>query len=153
MAEMLVAIFVVAVGILGTVAALWYGIQSERYSDRRTTAVFQGRELINAIRANNYAFNPLYMPATPASQRTDLNDGDYDDDNDDENIMRAFNEPPFANQFPNNPFNLQRHVEMKYLSSDNTNYLSKLAAIKVQVVWEEAGVKKHITLWTLQRQR
>lgn len=147
LAEMLVAIFVVAVGILGTVSALWFGIRSERFSERRTNAVFQGRELINNIRSNGYAFNPLYT--TPGS---DLNDGDYDNDADDNGPRRPFNDPPFANHFPNNPFNFRRRVEIKRLSTDSNNHLSHMAAIKVSVYWDEGSTERKVVLWAYQRQ-
>lgn len=144
---MLVAIFVVAVGILGTVAALWFGIRSERYSERRTNAVYQGRELLNNIRSNGYAFNPTYMAAG-----SDLNDGNYDNDGDDTGTQKAFNAPPFQNHFPNNPFNFRRRVEMKRLSTDPNNHLSRMAAIKVDVFWDEGNSQRKVTLWAYQRQ-
>ena len=83
LAELLVAIFVVAVGILGTISALWYGIRSEKYADRRANAVFQARELLNNIRSNSYAFDATYLAAN-----SDLNDGDYD--NDDQTMKDLF---------------------------------------------------------------
>ena len=144
MAEVLIAIFVVAVGVLGTVASLWYGIRSERYSERRTNAVSQARELMNVIRANNWAFNPAVLAT--------LNDGDYDNDGDDWASTRPFNAAPLANYFPNNPFNFQRRVEIKRLSTDPNNYLNTMAAIKVSVVWEEGPARKRIDLWAYHRQ-
>lgn len=140
-AELLIAIFVVAVGILGTTAALWYGIRSERYSERRSSAVFQSRELLNAIRSGGYADLPGYL--APGS---DLNDGDFDNDADDTGPQRAFNAPPMQNYFPNNPYNFRRRVELKRLSTSSTNHLNFITAIKVTLFWDEGGQEKKLTL-------
>ena len=141
LAELLVAIFVVAVGILGTISALWYGIRSEKYADRRANAVFQARELLNNIRSNSYAFDATYLAAN-----SDLNDGDYDNDSDDASVKREYNHPPFANLYPTNPYNFKRHVEMKLLSGNPNDHLNDLSAIKVTMFWNEGGAEKKITL-------
>jgi type II secretory pathway pseudopilin PulG len=146
--ELLIAIFVVSVGILGTLSALWYGIRSEKYSERRSVAIFQARELISQIRANNYPFNPTYIAAG-----SDLNDGDYDNDGDDGGAQRPFNHSPFSNDFPNNPFNFQRRVEMKQLSNNPDSHLFNMAAIKVTVFWPEGGAEKRVTLWSYHRRQ
>lgn len=147
MVELLIAIFVVSVGILGTVSALWYGIKSERQSERRAHAVFQARELINVIRAGNYPFsNPANLVIG-----SDVNDGDIDNDSDDNGPRKPFNATPFGNEFPNNPFNFERRIEMKQLSTDPTNHLSNVVAIKVSVFWNEGDSLKEVTLWAYHR--
>lgn len=146
MVEMLIAIFVVAVGVLGTVSALWYGIRSERNSARRGDAAYQGRELMNLIRSRNLPFIGTF-PAIPS----ELNDGNIDNDSDDNGPRRAFNAPPFANDFPSNPFNFERRIEMKVLSTDPNNHLSSMAAIKVTVFWIDGGSRKESTTWAFHR--
>lgn len=146
LAELLVAIFVVAVGVLGTVSALWYGIRSEKYSERRANAVFQGREMLNAIRSGNYPFIAGYMTIGSA-----LNDGSYDNDGDDNGPRKPFNAAPFGNLYPTNPHNFQRRVEMKRLSSDPNSHLNDLAAIKVTMFWNEGRGDKKVTLWAYHR--
>lgn len=143
--ELLVAIFVVAVGLLGTVSALWYGIRSEKYSDRRTNAVYQAREMINQIKRKDYPF------ITDPAIVTALNDGDYDDDSDDNGPRQAFNAFPFANFYTSNPYNFQRRVEMKLMSTDPNSHLNDLAAIKVTLWWNEGGSEKHLTLYGMHR--
>jgi len=146
MAEMLVAIFVVAVGVLGTVSALWYGIRSEKYSQRRSNAVFQAQEILNQIKASGMAFDSSYTD--PGGE---LNDGDYDDNTDDADNQRDFNDPPFANYFPQNPYNFRRHVETKILSSDTNSHLNRMAGIKVTILWDEGTAERKVTLWSVQR--
>ena len=147
MVELLIAIFVVSVGILGTVSALWYGIRSEKNSERRTHAVFQARELINILRSDNYPFvNPANLVIG-----SDVNDGDIDDDSDDNGPRKPFNAPPFANHFSSNPFNFERRIEMKQLSTDPNSHLSKMAAIKVTVYWVQGNSEKEVTLWAYHR--
>ena len=147
MVELLTAIFVVSVGILGTVSALWYGIRSEKNSERRTHAVFQARELINVLRSNNYPFaNPANLVVG-----SDINDGDIDNDGDDSGPRKPFNAPPFTTHFPNNPFNFERRIEMKQLSTDPNSHLSNMAAIKVTVYWVQGNSEKEVTLWAYHR--
>ena len=147
MVELLIAIFVVSVGILGTVSALWYGIKSERQSERRAHAVFQARELINVLRAQNYPFSD---PANLVVGSV-VNDGNIDDDSDDNGPRKPFNAPPFGTEFPNNPFNFERRIEMKQLSNDPNSHLSNMVAIKVTVFWNEADSLKEVTLWAYHR--
>lgn len=146
--ELLIAIFVVAVGVLGTVSALWYGIRSEKYSERRANAVFQGRELLNAIRAQNLPFGSSDVTGTPYLQLgSELNDGDYDDDSDDGAVRREFNDAPFGNIYPTNQYNFKRSVEMKRLSNDPNDYRFEMVAIKVSLYWNEGRHDKEVTLW------
>lgn len=153
LAELLIAIFVVSVGVLGTVSALWYGIRSEKYSERRANAVFQAREMVNAIREGNYPFNGGSdnngIPWMTVG--SELNDGDYDADSDDDGDRRPFNAPPFENLYPTNEFNFQRRVEMKQLSTSSSSYESDLAAIKVTLFWNEGRHDKEVTLWGYHR--
>ena len=145
MVELLIAIFVVSMGVLGTVSALWYGIRSERYSERRTQAVYQARELMNIIRARNEPFNNNHLD--PGSN---LNDGDYDNDSDDGQVRRPFNDHPFASDFTNE-FNFERSVEMKLLSTNSNDHRNQMVAIKVMLFWNEGDQEKRVTLWTYHR--
>lgn len=145
MVELLIAIFVVSVGVLGTVSALWYGIRSERYSDRRSNAVYQAREMLNQIRAKNYPFI--------AGALTQLNDGDYDSAADDNGPRKAFNAPPFENFYPTNPYNFERRVEIKMMSNNANSHLSDLAAIKVTLWWTEGASEKSLTLYGMHRRQ
>lgn len=145
MVELMIAIFVVAVGILGTVSALWYGIRSERYADRRTQAVYQAREMINLIRARNLPFQ-----GTNLTVGSPINDGDYDNDADDESVKKDFNAAPFGNDF-DNKFNFKRHVEMKMMSTDPNNHMSQMVGIKVTLFWVDGSSEKKVTLWAYHR--
>lgn len=144
--EVLVAIFVVSVGMLGTLSALWYGIRSERYSERRTTGVFLCREVLNLVRSRNLPFATSTFPNVASG----INDGNYDDDGDDNGTKRALNAPPFANDFSGSE-NFRRRIEMKRLSTNANSHLSRLAAIKVTVFWNEGGSEKRVTLWAFHK--
>ncbi len=147
--EVLIAIFVVSVGVLGTMSALWYGIRSERYSERRTAAVFVVREMLNQIRSQNLPFTTSTFPAVGS----ELNDGSFDDDSDDSGPKRAFNAPPFANttSFGNTTESFQRRIEMKRLSTNENDYRSTIAAVKVSLFWNEGASEKKVTLWAYHR--
>lgn len=140
--EVMVAITVTAVGIMATMASLWFGVKSERYSERRTHAVFQARELLSVIRT--YANVESYLAAG-----SEFNDGSYDNDSDDLDPARQqpFNATPLANYFPNNPYNFRRHVEMKRLAPLTGNdYRKGVIGIKVILFWDEGGHEKHLIL-------
>lgn len=143
--EVLIAVFVVSVGTLGAVSALWYGIKTEKYAERRTKAVFLSRELLNLVRARNLPF----LPTVPAIGDP-INDGDYDDPSDDGGPRRPFNDPPFSNDFASD-FNFERRIEMKLMSSDPNNHLSEMAGIKVSLFWTEGAARKEVTLWGYHR--
>lgn len=142
--EVLISTFVVSVGVLGTSSALYYGVRAQKETGRRTLAAYWGREMINLIRARNLPFQPT-VPAVG----TPLNDGNYSSAVDDDGPKRAFNEPPFTNDFPN--VNFQRRIEMKMLSTDMNHHLSSVAAIKLTMFWNEGGSKKTLTLWSYHR--
>jgi prepilin-type N-terminal cleavage/methylation domain-containing protein len=151
--ELLIAIFVIAVGVLGTVSALWYGIRSEKYSERRSNAVSQSRELLNAMKAQQYPFagSDVVNSVSWLTIGSHLNDGDYDNDGDDDSSRRAFNEYPFENLYPTNEFNFERRIEMKRLSNNVNNYQNDLVAIKVSIFWNEGRHEKEVTLWGYSR--
>lgn len=143
--EVLIAVFVVTVGTLGAVSALWYGIKTEKYAERRTKAVFLGREMLNLIRSRNLPFLPTVPPIGDP-----INDGDYDNPADDGGARRAFNDPPFSNDF-NSDFNFERRIEMKSMSTDPNDHMSEMAGIKVTLYWVEGGSQKEVTLWGYHR--
>ncbi|HIB67628.1 MAG TPA: hypothetical protein EYO33_21650 [Phycisphaerales bacterium] len=145
MIEVLIAIFVVSMGVLGTISSLWYGIKSERHSERRTQAIYQARELLNLIRARNEPFNNNHLDLG-----SNLNDGNYDDDSDDGRVRRAFNAAPFASDL-SDEFNFQRSVEMKILDTNASSHRSRMVAIKVMLFWTEGDQEKMVTLWTYHR--
>ncbi len=143
--EVLIAVFVVSVGTLGAVSALWYGIKTEKYAERRSSAVFLGREMLNLIRSRNLPFLPTVPPVGDP-----INDGDYDDPGDDNGARRPYNAPPFSNDFDTD-FNFERRIEMKLMSSNPNNHLSQMAGIKVTLYWVEGGAQKEVTLWGFHR--
>lgn len=145
LAEVLIAIFVVSMGVLGTTSALWYGIRSERYAERRSHAVFQAREMVNLIRARNLPFQGQNLDIG-----SPLNDGDYDDNLDDFTSKQPFDAAPFGNDFTNE-FNFQRHIEMKQLSNDPNSHLNQMVAIKVILFWIDGNSERRVTVWAYHR--
>lgn len=141
LAEVLVATFVVGVGVLATASVLFYAIGAAGDAERRTQAVYWGREMLDLIRARNLPFQPD-VPAVPDP----INDGNYDDDADDSGAQRPFNAPPFALDFPDT--NFTRRIEMKRLSNDPNHHLYQVAAIKITLYWNEGEKENKVTLWT-----
>lgn len=143
--EVLIAVFVVSVGTLGAVSALWYGIRTEKYAERRTKAVFLSREMLNLVRSRNLPFLPTVPPVGDP-----INDGVYDDPGDDNGARRPFNAPPFSNDFSSD-FNFERRIEMKLMSANPNDHMSEMAGIKVTLYWVEGGAAKEVTLWGFHR--
>ena len=66
--EVLIAIFVITVGMLGTISALVFGAKAAQHSDRMTEATNHAREVIEQVRSSNLVWaNPL----NPALNQTD----------------------------------------------------------------------------------
>lgn len=141
LAEVLVAVFVVGVGVLATASTLYYSLGAAGDAERRSQAVFWGREMLDLVRARNLPFQPD-VPTAPDP----INDGDYDNDADDSGPRRAFNAPPFALDFPDT--NFERRIEMKRLSNDPNHHLYQVVAIKVTLFWNEGATEKKVTLWS-----
>ncbi len=141
LAEVLVAVFVVGVGVLATASTLFYSVGAAGDAERRSQAVFWGREMLDLVRARNLPFQPD-VPAYP----NPINDGDYDSDADDNGARRPFNDPPFALDFPDT--NFERRIEMKRLSNDPNHHLYQVAAIKITLFWNEGANEKRVTLWS-----
>lgn len=146
--EVLIAVFVTSVGILGTASSLYYGIRSEKQSERRTLAVYQAREMLNLIRSRNIPF------ANPDNLRigSPVNDGNFLDDSDDDGPRQPFEAPPFGNDFSNEKnFNFERRIEMMRLSDDPNDFRFNIAAIKVSVYWTEQSSEKEVVFWAYHR--
>ena len=133
LAEVLIAIFVVAVGILGAASALFYGIKSEKTLSRRTQAVYLAREIFNLVRTRNIPVN-------------EINDGDLDDDSDDNGSRRPLLDPPFDQEdfgFLDSTFedtssrsrdlNFTRRIEVKAFSGGADDYRRNLTGLKVSI--------------------
>lgn len=142
--EVMISLAILSIGILGTCSAIYYGVRAQKETGRRTLAAFWGREMINLIRSRNLPF----QPSVPAVGHP-INDGDYDKDSDDDGPRRAFQDPPFTNDFPD--VNFERRIEMKLLSPDATSHLHEIAAIKLTLFWNEGGSRKSMTMWSYHR--
>lgn len=142
--EVLISTFVISIGILGTSSAVYYGVRAQKETGRRTLAAYWGREMLQLIRSRNLPF----QPAVP-TVGSPLNDGNYDSAADDNGPRRAFNAPPFSNDFPD--VNFERRLEMKLLSNDPNSYKSQIAAIKLTLYWNEGGTAKSLTMWSYHR--
>lgn len=139
LAEVMVAIFVASIGLLGTASVLWYSLKAEKGAEQRLQGVFWAREMLNTIRARNLPFQPD-IPSAP----NPLNDGSYDDPGDDTGPRRAFNAAPFAEDYPD--LNFQRRIEMKRVSNDPLSHLYNVAVIKVTLFWNDGERTRSVTL-------
>lgn len=130
MVELLVALAVVAVGVLGVFAALSYGMRGIKHGARMTEAVTLSRQLLERIRAENLAFDDPSELRDPAA------------------VRRPINDPPFTD-LPASEF--RRNIFVRRMSNDATSHENRLMRIRVTVYWQEQGGEKHVQLEGVQR--
>ncbi|MEW6280871.1 MAG: hypothetical protein AB1758_19810 [Candidatus Eremiobacterota bacterium] len=132
--ELLVAVGVLAVGLLAVFASLSYSVRAGKHSQAMSCAVALNRQIIDLIRSRQYDQD------TPG-----LNDGPQ--------TRRPVNARPFQNdiQVPEGVPDFTRNVQFERLSTDASRPESRLRRIRVSVFWSEQGAEREITLEAYQR--
>ena len=140
--EVLIAVFVVAVGILGTGASLFFGLKSEKNSEARTAAVNNGRELVSRLQSGNIVVGEL--ADIPNSL---ILEGDFFDDSDNETQPRTpLDAPPFDDI--ENPWGMTRRIEAARLVPENSDdFRDGLVSMRVTVYWNENDQEKKVEFW------
>jgi len=129
LAELMIALGVLAVGILGVFQVFADGVRGEAQADRVTSAIMYDRQLITLIRTRNLAFGGIASDAS-----TD---------------RRALNEAPFANDLPADS-GFTRNIQLQQF--EPSGYPSSLRRIIVTVYWSDRGTERKVELQTVQRQ-
>ena len=138
MIELLTAVFVIAVGILGLFGALSYGLTASRSGELRSEAVGHATHLIELIRSRNLDFQGS-PPPPPASSGI----------NDTPGTKRALDAAPFATEFPaGSPF--QRSIQLtREGASGDYNY--EVMRITVTLYWQEQGGERNLRFEALHK--
>ncbi len=147
--ELLIAVAVLAVGILGVFASFAFGLQSTRFSGQMSQAIAWNRQLIEMIRVRNLAFSPDIPPSGSG-----LNDPALTSGVDPEATFRSLrdlNAPPFLNDLPLGT-GFKRRIQIRRLSPDANDYHNRIAEITVTVYWMDGGRLREVTLKALHRQ-
>ena len=133
--EVLVAVFVLSVGILGVFGAFAYGMDSANHSARLSEAVGYARQLIELVRSRNLPFQGSLPPAS--------NSGLYDTLTTDWASLKDLNAAPFAVDLPANT-GFKRRIRVTRLSADSTSYQYEIAEIRVAVFWREKNRQRQV---------
>lgn len=124
--EVLIAVVVLSIGILGVLSALLYGFRASSHAERVAEATNYGRQIIEGIRIQNLVFPP---PAPSWSETTDSG-------------RRPLNAAPFdagVTALPN--ANYRRNIQISYLPPNNT-----IARIQVRIYWSSSGFEHFVEL-------
>lgn len=135
--EMLVGVAVIAMGLLGLVAALAYGVRASRSSELSSLAVGHAVHLIELIRSRNLDFGGYSVPPNSSSGI-----------NDPTGTRRALNAYPFSTDFE--PSSFERHIEMTRVGTSG-DYLYDVMSIKVTVYWDEGGQERSVEFEALHK--
>lgn len=133
--EVLVAVFVLSVGILGVFGAFAYGMDSANHSARLSEAVGYARQLIELVRSRNLPFQGSLPPAS--------NSGLYDTLTTSWGSLAELNAAPFALDLPANT-GFKRRIRVTRLSSDSSSYQYEIAEIRVAVFWREKNRQRQV---------
>lgn len=125
--ELLVAIGVLAVGLLSIYASLTYSLKASRHSDQTSQAVALNRQIMDLVRSRQLT------PTPELAQR------------------RRVDAPPFADDIAGDP-PFERQVEIAPVSTDASRPESRLRRIKVTIFWMEEGGERNVVFEGYQRQ-
>ena len=133
--EILVAVGVLAVGLLAVMGVLALGLRSTRQSQARTQAVARARQVVELVRARDWAFDP--------EMQVYFNDSQGD--------RIALEDPPFEQDFQAEEYT--RNLNVERLSSNPASFEAAIARIRVRVYYQDRGQERQVQLESLHRQR
>lgn len=141
LAEVLVALAVLSVSLLGTAAALHFGMQAVVHGSLISEASTNARALLEVMAAEGRAFSTAGLPDSSSG----FNDGP--------GVTRALNAAPFDS--PDYKFSAssryQRHIEVQasVVASDGAAaraWKDDVRMISVTVLWSESGHSRSLLL-------
>jgi len=132
--EVMVAVTVLALGLLSLLGALAFGLRASENGARHAEATQHAKRYLALIRQRNLVFgveDPL----------PDSNSGL----NDDPALRRALDEAPFTGDFPaESGFQRRLALAWAYPASDPRH--GRLARISATVFWDDRGVERRVEL-------
>ncbi|MBI3929910.1 MAG: hypothetical protein HY319_30505 [Armatimonadetes bacterium] len=137
--EVLIAVGILALGILGVVGSLTYSTQAQRFGERTTEAVQVARELVEKIRVRNlpYEWDPPQPPEDSGLC-------------DEPGARKPLSARPFASDFPGeSPF--QRNIRVTPLTTDRGDYRYGMTRIEVTIFWSEQGRERTVRFASIHR--
>jgi len=145
-AELLIAFFVLAVALLGTVAALHYSVQGANHGTVYTEASANARAILEVMLSENRAFSTATLP--PGNSGF----------NDAPGVTRPLNEAPFAlteYRFSSNS-RFRRRIEVQEYAQAGDSAAAKawksdVRQVTVTIFWTENTRQRSLSLVSLSR--
>ncbi len=130
--EVLVAVFVTSIALLGLLGSLGYGVRASRSGEVMSQAINHCTKLIELTRSRNLDFqgNPPPPPAT--SGVNDSSDA----------VRRPLNAPPFASDFPADTA-FERNIRLERMGASG-DYNYDVMKITCTVFWTENGRERSL---------
>lgn len=135
--EILVALGVLAIGILGVTAVFIFGISSTEHGKNLSKATTYGRDILEIIRTHGLI--PLAGTIPPPAS-SGLNDPP--------SARVALNQSPhgsFAQAMPANT-GFFRNIKTERASTDPTSHLYNVYKVTVTIYWKEKGVERSMEM-------
>lgn len=132
LAELLIAMFIVVVGLAGVTAALAYGVKNSTRGRDLAEATQVARTFFEAIQGNSLVDSVELDEEWP---------GPESGINDDREVRRLLNEAPFGsiNFTPNQVTRFRRNISVERVAEpDDVVHRSKLARVTVRVTWQDS---------------
>lgn len=131
LSELLIAIAVISIGLLGTIAALMYGVRGQTVSGRHTQATNSARQLLEFVRSKRlYAAATLHNDNSPTDMLALI--GAEDPKNFDGGKVLFALTPEERGSF-------RRQITMTKVGA--TGMESRLVEVKVQIRWKDRSDK------------
>lgn len=133
--EILIAVGVIGIGILGLLGAFAFGLGAVNTGERTTAATSLARHVLEHVRVNATNIGgPGIFPSPPPAGLDDAEDA-----------RTALDDPPFDTSGLPAGANYSRNVQVTYLAP-------RVAQIRVRIFWSERSNEKVVELVGLQAQ-
>lgn len=128
--EILIAVAVLSVGILGTLSALAFGVNAVKMGDRTSEATNLARQIVEFVRLNasNIGGVDIFEDTLPSS----LNEAD--------STRTAMDATPLEGLNFDADLNYTRNIQVTFPNNPD------IAQIRVRVFWDERGNEKFVEL-------
>ncbi len=131
LAELLIAMFIVVVGLAGVTAALAYGVKNSTRGRDLAEATQVARTFFEAIQGNSL-IDSVEMDEEWPGPESMINDPPE--------VRRLLNEAPFGsvNFTPNQVTRFRRNIAVERVAEPTDGHRSSLARVTVKVTWQDA---------------
>lgn len=150
--EVLIALFVISVGIMGVMAALFWGVQHSDSGKVMTEAASVARSLTETIRLRGYVKRPFPSWAIEtATARTPVTAFPFDSAEDEVylSVVKGQSGPSGGANTQSGLERFQRNISVTELDPSGSPHLASMARLAVKIYWQEEALERHIVVETI----